>query len=132
MALTHLNPEQLASSAVFSQGVLSTRAGVLYVGGQNGNDATGAMAEGFATQTEQAYRNVLAVLDAAGCSTDDVLKLTIYVKGDEDVIEGLAAAQRVWGDHPTAITVLRVHGLARPDALVEIEAVAEAPEGSTY
>lgn len=127
MAITHINPDQLALSPVFSHGALSTQAGVLYVGGQNGNDSSGAMAEGFAAQTEQAYRNVLAVLDAAGCSTGDVLKLTIYIKGDEDVAEGLAAAQRVWGNQPTAITVLRVHGLARPDALVEIEAVAEAP-----
>lgn len=127
MALTHLNPEQLEPSPVFSQGVLSSRAALLYVGGQNGNTASGAMAEGFAAQTEQAYLNVLAVLDAAGCSTADVLKMTIYVKGDEDVTEGLAAAQRIWGNQPTAITVLRVHGLARPDALVEIEAVAETP-----
>lgn len=128
MTLTHLNPEKLESSPFFSQGVVSSRAGVLYVGGQNGNTASGAMAEGFAAQTEQAYRNVLAVLEAAGCTAGDVMKMTIYVKGDEDVSEGLAAAQGVWGSQRTAITVLRVHGLARPDALVEIEAVAEVPE----
>jgi enamine deaminase RidA (YjgF/YER057c/UK114 family) len=127
MSLSHVNPRELATSPVFSQGVASSRAGLLFVGGQNGHDATGVMAEGFAAQTEQAYRNVLAVLTAAGCSTTDVLKLTIYIRGDEDVVDGLEAAQRVWGSDPTAISVLRVHGLARPDALVEIEAVAELP-----
>lgn len=35
---------------------------------------------------------VLAVLDAAVCSTEDVLKVSIYIKGDEDVTEGLAGA----------------------------------------
>lgn len=132
MTLTHLNPDHLASSPVFSQGVLSTRTGLVYVGGQNGTDSAGTMREGFAAQTEQAYRNVLVVLEAAGCSTADVLKLSIYIKGDEDVTEGLAAARRMWGEQPTAITVLRVHGLARPDALVEIEAVAETPTIATH
>lgn len=131
MTLIHLNPEQLASSPAFSQGVLSTRAGLLYVGGQNGNDSSEVMTEGFAAQTEQAFRNVLAVLESVACGAEDVVKLTIYVKGDEDVAEGLAAAQRVWGTQPTAITVLRVHGFARPDARVEIEAVAEIPDGTT-
>lgn len=128
MPLTHLNPTELAQSPMFSQGVVSSRAGLLYVGGQNGHDAQGMMADGFAAQTEQAYRNVLAVLAAAGCGTADVLKLTIFINGDEDARAGLAAAQNVWGSDPSAITVLRVHGLARPDALVEVEAVAGLPD----
>lgn len=127
MPLTHINPDNLAASPVFSQGVVSSSAGLLFVGGQNGHDAEGIMAEGFAAQTEQAYRNLLAVLAAAGCGPADVVKVTIALKGDVDAATGLEAAQRVWGSHPTAITVLRVHGLARPDALVEVEAVAELP-----
>lgn len=71
MTLTHLNPDHLTGSPVFSQGVLSTRTGLVYVGGQNGTDSAGTLREGFAAQTEQAYRNVLAVLEAAGCSTED-------------------------------------------------------------
>lgn len=130
MTLVHLNPATLVASPAFSQGTLTPNLGLLFVGGQNGVDVEGRMQEGFAAQTAQAYHNVLAVLDAAGCSTADVLKLSIHIVGDVDVAEGLAAARQVWGDQPTAITVLRVHGLARPDALVEIEAVAQARQGS--
>ncbi len=127
MTLHHLNPAALASSRVSSQGVRSTDAGLLFVGGQNGSTRDGDLLEGFAEQTAQAYRNVLAVLAEAGCTQEDVMKLNIFIVGDLDVREGLAAAQGVWGQHPTAVTVLRVYGLARPDALVEIDAVAEAP-----
>lgn len=128
MALEHLNPDGLVSSPAFSQGVLSPRLGLVFVGGQNGTDASGTMREGYGAQTEQAFRNLIRVLGEGGCSPRDVLKLTIYVVGDEEVAPGLAAARTVWGDEPTAVSVLRVHGLARPDALVEIDAVAEVPE----
>ncbi len=37
---------------------------------------------------------------------------------------GSEASAAVWGNHPTAITVLRVAAIARPDALVEIDAIA--------
>lgn len=42
----------------------------------------------------------------------------------ESMASNTAAAQ-VWGQHPTAVTVLQVAGLARPDCLVEIEALAQ-------
>ncbi|HEU4916752.1 MAG TPA: hypothetical protein VFV13_09345 [Acidimicrobiia bacterium] len=37
------------------------------------------------------------------------------------------AAAAAWGPHPTAITVLRVAGFARPEVLVEIDALAVLP-----
>ena len=46
------------------------------------------------------------------------------------VDEGFGASMRVWGQHPTAITVLHVAKLGRPDALVEIEALAALPRTS--
>lgn len=97
MALTHLNPASLAVSPVFSQGVHSTRSGLVFIGGQNGTDGEGALLDGFAAQTAQAYRNLLAVRAEAGCTQEDVVKLNIFVVGDLDVREGLGVAQEVWG-----------------------------------
>jgi enamine deaminase RidA (YjgF/YER057c/UK114 family) len=73
-------------------------------------------------------RNVLAVLAAAGSGPEHVTRLGIYLVAGVDAQAGFAASQAVWGHHRTAITVLTVAGLARPDALVEIEAVALIPE----
>jgi len=127
MTLTHVNPDQLHTSPVFSQGVLADAGRTLYVGGQNGTDATGAITGDIAEQTVQAFRNVLAVLDATGAGPEHVAKLTIYVHVDADLGAGFAASGDSWGDQPTAITVLRVAGLARPEALVEIDAIAVLP-----
>ena len=41
-------------------------------------------------------------------------RLTIYLVAGPDVRVGYEAAQRVWGAHPTAVSVLQVAGLARP------------------
>jgi enamine deaminase RidA (YjgF/YER057c/UK114 family) len=100
---------------------------MLYVGGQNGTDSTGALLDGLEAQTEQAMRNVLAVLAEAGTGPEHVAKLTIYLAPGIDPTAGFAASRSVWGDHRTAVTVLAV-APARPGALVEIDAVAAVPE----
>lgn len=126
MEITHLNPDSLFSNPAFSQGVLVRGASTtLQVGGQNGTDASGAIVEGgLGAQTEQALRNVLAVLAEAGADQSNVVRMAVYVAAGQSVDEGFAASMRVWGQYPTAITVLFVAGLGRPDALVEIEATA--------
>ena len=126
MEITHLNPESLHRNPAFSQGVLVRGAhDTLYVGGQNGTDASGAIVDGgLGAQTEQALRNVLAVLAAAGADQSNVVRMAINVAAGQSIDEGFGASMRVWGQNPTAITVLFVAALGRPEALVEIEAVA--------
>ena len=126
MEITHLNPSTLFSNPAFSQGVLVRGAhNTLYVGGQNGTDASGAIVPGgLGPQTEQALTNVLAVLADAGADQSNVVRLAVYLVDGQSFEEGFAASASVWGMHPTAITGFTVTGLARPDALVEIEAVA--------
>lgn len=128
MTLSHLNPAELHASPAFSQGVLADAGRTLYIGGQNGTDAAGAVTGDIAEQTAQALRNVLAVLAAAGAGPEHVAKLTVLVHVDADLDAAFAASQAVWGNHPTAITVLRVAGLALPEALVEIDAIAVVPK----
>ncbi|MFT4156911.1 MAG: RidA family protein [Microbacterium sp.] len=128
--VTHINPADLHTSPAFSQGTLVPTGRTLYIGGQNGTANDGSLAEGTAAQTALALRNVISVLSAADAGVENVAKLTIYLAAEADVSEGFAAAAEVWGMHPTAITVLRVIGFARPGALVEIDAVAAIPAGS--
>lgn len=129
MEITHVNPPSLHTNPAFSQGVLIRGDhDTLVVGGQNGTDASGAIVDGgAAAQTEQALRNVLAVLEAAGADQTNVVRLAIFLDPAVSVDEGFAASMRVWGPHPTAITGVHVAKLGRPDALVEIEALAALP-----
>ncbi len=126
MKITHINPDSLHKNPAFSQAVsVNDASHMLYIGGQDGVTADGQLAGAdFATQTEQAYKNVLEILKAANATQEHVVKLTIYVVQGQDIREGFAAAQKVWGTQPTAVSVIVVAGLAVPGALVEIEAIA--------
>ena len=126
---TPVDPADLHHSPFFAQGMILPAGPTLIVGGQNGTDAEGNLLEGLGPQTEQAMRNVLAVLAAAGTDADHVAKLTIYLAPDVDPTEAYAASQSVWGTRRTAVTVLAI-APARPGALVEVEALASIPQAA--
>jgi enamine deaminase RidA (YjgF/YER057c/UK114 family) len=125
--LTPVDPAALHSSPAFAQGMILPAGPVLFVGGQNGTDASGQLVDGgLGPQTEQALRNVLAVLAEAGSGPEHTAKMTIYLSPDVDPNAAYAASATVWGPHRAAVTVLTV-APAREGALVEIEAVATIP-----
>ena len=123
---TPVDPPELFRSPAFAQGMIAPAGPLLFVGGQNGVDAEGELLEGLQAQTEQALRNLLAVLAAAGSGPEHVVKLTIHLAPGIDPTAAYGATRTVWGDHRTAVTVLSV-APARPGALVEIDAVASVP-----
>jgi 2-iminobutanoate/2-iminopropanoate deaminase len=127
MNIKHINPDTLHKNPAFSQGVLVEGGKTLYIGGQNGFLADGSLAgKDLASQTEQVYRNILEVLKAVGGSQENVVKMTIYVAKGQSIQEGFAAAQKVWGNFPTAISVVTVESLGAAGAgvLLEVDAVA--------
>ncbi len=126
--IEHVDPPSLRASPAFSQGTIAPAGRTLYVGGQNGIDASGAMAEGVVAQTAQAIANVVAVLEAAGATPDDVAKLTVHLADSVDAVEAYQASVAAWGEHRTAVTVVFVTRLGPPGALVEIDAVAALPD----
>ncbi len=123
---TPVDPPTMPQSPAFAQGMIAPAGQTLYIGGQNGIDADGELLEGLEAQTEQALRNVLAVLDAAGTDADHVVKMTIYLAVGIDPMAAFAASANVWGSHRTAVSVLAMTP-AKPGALVEIEAIATIP-----
>jgi len=120
-----IDPPGLPSNPAFAQGMVLPAAPTLYVGGQNGVDADGTLLDGLQAQTEQALRNVLAVLEAAGSDAEHTAKLTIYLDPSVDPDPAYAASRAVWTAR-TAVTVIAI-APARQGALVEIEAVATVP-----
>jgi enamine deaminase RidA (YjgF/YER057c/UK114 family) len=127
--VTHLNPEGMHRNPAFSQAVVVEGAArTIYVGGQNAIDADGRLvgAGDLGAQTEQVFANLETVLAAAGASLRDVVKWTIFVAQGHDLAPGFRVFQRVWGTaaRPPEISVAVVAGLANPECLVEIEAVA--------
>jgi 2-iminobutanoate/2-iminopropanoate deaminase len=116
---------QSAPAAIgpYSQGI---RFGdLVFCSGQLGLDpATGELVEGdTATQAERALRNLGAVLDAAGCSFTDVVKVTIFLTDLADFAPMNAVYQRFMGEPPPARSTVEVAALPM-GARIEIEAIA--------
>ena len=82
------------------------------------------VAGGIEEQTEQALKNVKAILEEAGSSMDKVLKTTVFLKNMDDFarINGVYATFFTEGSFPSrsAVEVARLP----KDVLVEVEAIA--------
>lgn len=121
-----VDPPAAFRSPAFAQGMVLPAGPTLYVGGQNGIDGDGTLLDGLGPQTEQAMRNVLAVLAEAGTDADHVAILRIFLTAGVDPTAAYEASARVWGRRRTAVTVVAVPE-SRPGVLVEVEAVASVP-----
>jgi enamine deaminase RidA (YjgF/YER057c/UK114 family) len=103
----------------------------VYIGGQNAVDAAGKVVGGtdVGLQTEQVLKNIDAVLAAAGARPEHIVKWNVLLVQGHDARPGFTAFQKWWGTraNPPAITVATVAGLANPEYLVEIDAIAVVP-----
>lgn len=129
----YINPPALYKNPAFTN-VVSVTGPVktVYVGGQNAVDLSGAIVGkgDLRKQTEQILTNIQVALAAAGVRLEHVVKWNIYVVQGHSLQEGFEVFQRVWGNRssPPAISVVIVAGLAQPDFLAEIDAIAVVPE----
>ena len=121
------NPCAMAPSAAhYSQGVeVPPGARMLYIAGQVGVTADGVMEEGFAAQAEQAWNNVLTVLEAAAMGVEDLVHVNIYYLDKGEVGTVRATRDRFLGDHKPTSTLLFVSALAQPEFVVEVEVIAD-------
>ena len=105
----------------------------VYVRGQIGQNLDTSESVGVGdveAQTEQAMANIDLLLREAGARMEHLVKLTIYVT-DPRYREAVyrVVGRRTRGVHPVS-TGLVVSALARPEWLVEVDAVAVIPEGN--
>jgi enamine deaminase RidA (YjgF/YER057c/UK114 family) len=129
----YLNPESLNKNPAFTNVVVvSGHVKTVYIGGQDAVDASGAIiGKGdLKAQTEQILHNIEAALAAGGARLEHVVKWNLYVVQGQSLQEGFEVFQRIWGNrsHPPAISFMFVAGLAHPDFLAEMDAIAVVPE----
>ncbi|PYI50215.1 RidA family protein [Paenibacillus flagellatus] len=111
-----------AAIGPYSQAV--TFGNLIFTSGQIPLDAQGQIVEGgIEEQTHQVFRNLSAVLEAAGATFADVVKATVFIKD----MNQFAAVNQIYasyfGDHKPARSTVEVARLPR-DVLVEIELIA--------
>lgn len=100
---------------------------MVYTAGQAGrNRDTGKMGD-LTEQADWALRNIAAILQAAGSSLSDVVKMTLFIKEGTDT----SGLNEIWVERfpeprPARSSVFVAH-LKNPEMLLEIEAVAVVP-----
>jgi 2-iminobutanoate/2-iminopropanoate deaminase len=111
-----------AAIGPYSQGIIVNN--LFYSSGQIPLTAEGSLVTGdIKEQAHQVFKNLQAVLEAAGASLETVVKTTVFIKNMDD----FAALNEVYGEyfstHKPARSCVEVARLPK-DVLVEIEVIA--------
>jgi 2-iminobutanoate/2-iminopropanoate deaminase len=113
--------------AKYSDGVqVSGPARWLITAGTPRLDVDDRLPEDFAAEAENACSNILTILQDAGFTIDDHVKVTTTLTRAEDIPTYRAIRERVLGEARPALTLLAVDQTIRPDFRVEVEVIAAA------
>jgi reactive intermediate/imine deaminase len=124
--LKRSNPAELARPTGYTHVVEVTGGRTLYISGQVALERSGAVVgEGnLEAQVRQVFENLKTALTASGATFRDVVKITIFMTDASQIQTVRDVRNRYFtGDFP-ASTLVQVGRLARPEFLIEIEAMA--------
>jgi len=125
--------EKVAATSVFdpptySQAIkVSGAQAVVFVSGQVAYDSTGAVAHpgDFTAQAREAFRSLVAQVEAAGGTVASIVKLNTYLTDIRHRAELAQVRAEIFGKgRLPASTLVGVAALAQPGWLIEVEAIA--------
>lgn len=114
-----------------SQAVRVLSGHLVFLSGHVPYTPSGTLPESFPEQVEQVFANLGATLAAAGCTFEDLARLTVYIRDYEPSMLTAFRAVRdryVNATTPPASALVGVSALFQPGVLVEIDAVAVMPD----
>ncbi|MCO5149266.1 MULTISPECIES: RidA family protein [unclassified Shinella] len=111
-ALSHYTDAVRFGDLLFISGIVALDAdgGILHKG-----DVVG--------QAECIFQSISKILDAAGASFSDILKVTVFLTDVADRAKINDIRKKYFGDAKPASTLIGIKELALPDLMVEVEAV---------
>jgi 2-iminobutanoate/2-iminopropanoate deaminase len=126
--ITRTNPEGISkpfsnySHVVTAEGVQK----LVFCAGQVGADVDGKVLppDDFDAQAKMVMANLTKALAAGGAKISDVTKITIYICNPHDVPKARGILHTYFAGQPPASTLCILRGLANPNFLLEIEAIA--------
>jgi 2-iminobutanoate/2-iminopropanoate deaminase len=127
------NPEGLSKPPGYTHAISVQGGWLVLIAGQVALDAGGQVVgkDDFHAQAQQAFENLKTALAAAGATPADIVKVNYYVV-NYSAERHLAPLREVRSrflplENPPASTLIGVQALARPDFMIEIEALAAVP-----
>jgi len=127
MERTDVNPWEWSKAFGFSQAVdLSGASNVLVCSGQaaTGDDGSPPATSDMAEQVQLAFGNLTKVLESAGMTMANVVRLTMYTTDVDELLAAYGTAAEFLGSNLPAMSLIGVARLALPELKVEIEATA--------
>ena len=122
----YINPPGLVAPTGYTHVVVSPDRRTAYIAGQVAFDSAGKVVGpgDFKAQAEQVFANLSRALASVGASFRDVMKSTTFITDAKHI----PALREIRNRHldpksPPANTLLIVSALARPELLIEIEAI---------
>ncbi len=122
----HTNPTTLSKPTGYTHVVEVTGGRTLYVSGQIALDQAGALVGkgDLKAQTGQVFENLKSALAACGATFDHVVKMTVFMTDVSEIQTFREVRGRYFTKELPASSLVQVVRLARPDLMIEIEAVA--------
>jgi 2-iminobutanoate/2-iminopropanoate deaminase len=126
---TPLSPTQIHPPfAPYSHGILVPSGNKLvFCSGQLGIGADKAVPSECAGQTRICFDNIAAILAEAGMGLANIIRINAYVTGREHLPDYMGVRNSLFAEPYPASTLMIVSGFARPEFVVEIEAIAAGP-----
>jgi 2-iminobutanoate/2-iminopropanoate deaminase len=97
---------------------------LLFIAGQIPVAKDGSTPQGITAQSEQVWRNIINVLEAAGMGVENVIKVNQYLTEPANVAGYSAVRAKILGATRPASTLVIVKALVKPEWLIEVEAYA--------
>ena len=97
---------------------------LFHLAGQTGTAPDGTTPEGIEAQSRVVYQNIASVLKECGMGLEDLVKLTIFHTDPANIEAWRNVQKEALGNIAPASTLLVVSRLARPEYLIEVEAIA--------
>ena len=110
----------------YSPAVIVTGGTMVFVAGHGGwvDEQGRSLAGNFDEQTRQTFRNVKATLEQAGASLKDIVTMTVFITDSRFGQAFTDIRKEILRENFPASALITCTGLARPDMLVEIQAIA--------
>jgi 2-iminobutanoate/2-iminopropanoate deaminase len=127
--MKHITPAGIRPPfARYSYGVeIPPGSRILVCSGQLGITPQDHVPKTIEEQTHLCFRNIKAVIDEAGFSFSDLVRINAFVVSREHLKGYMSVRDLYISDPPPASTLMIVSGFARPEFLVEVEVIAAAP-----